>query len=71
MSSPAERLSTLHQVALRIMSVTDHVIRRFEGDPHELLDRMRTEHRTGICMIYLNQGTVTKLEFDSRLRKED
>ncbi len=68
MASPARTLQFTNS-ALRISETTNHCVRRYEGDPHELIDRMVAERRTGVTMIFHNAGFVYMMKFDSRVKE--
>ena len=56
---------------LRITKTTRHDVRRYEGDVYELLQRMQAEHRTGMLLVFISQGTIFKMEFDTRVKDID
>ena len=67
MSSPVLQFTN---PALRISETVNHCVRRYEGDPHALVDKMVSERRTGVTMIFHNNGFVYMMKFDSRVRPE-
>ena len=64
MSLPAR----IAQSVLRITATDNHTVRRYEGDPHDLIEKMIAERRTGVTMIFHNQGHIYQMAFDSRAK---
>lgn len=54
---------------VRITDTQTHTVRRYLGDPHDLLDKMIAERRTGMLLIQISQGSIFKLTFDTRIRE--
>ena len=53
---------------LVISETVNHCVRRYTGDPHELVRKMQTEKRSGIILIHISQGSIFKMTFDTRLK---
>lgn len=54
---------------LKIIDTQRHDVRRYLGDPYEFLRRMQSEHRTGMILIFVNQGSIQSMEFDTRVKE--
>jgi MOSC domain-containing protein YiiM len=67
MSSPARTIQFANTV-LRISETVNHCVRKYEGDPEDLIKRMRSEKRTGIVQVFINQGHIYRLTFDTRVK---
>lgn len=61
-------LPSFKSAPVRITDTQNHTVRRYDGDSHDLLDKMIAEKRTGMLLIHLSQGTVFKQLFDTRLK---
>lgn len=64
-------LPNFKSVPVRITDTQNHTVRRYDGDPHDLLDKMIAERRTGMLLIQISQGTIFKQLFDTRVKDVD
>lgn len=55
----------------QIIETKQHTVRRYIGDPHQIIDKMIAEKRTGMLLIHLSQGSIFKQLFDSRPRETE
>lgn len=64
MSTPFPR-----QITTKLAIVAAVVRRTYRGDLDELFTHLSENRRTGVVMIHVNQGTVVKTEFESRVKE--
>lgn len=64
-------MSTQLAPTVRITDTENHCVRRYEGDPADVLDKLRSEHRTGMLQVFINQGHICVVTFDTRIKPVD
>lgn len=50
----------------RITATESHTVRKYEGDAIDVLLKLQAERRTGMLQVFINQGHICAVQFDTR-----